>query len=170
MASVYDSIQRAGYRGGESEWHGDPAVWRSAPIGVHASLLPDPDRREQQRVIVVAHPNRMMIRAATTANPSTCLVVVQGQAQWNCGGLRTTRFLTPIPFLSVLILVPLVRMVLSMPTTASMRLITTDDKVYVYNSSGQPVSGENFNLDSSNSDPSGITYANNRFYVVDADR
>ncbi len=44
-----------------------------------------------------------------------------------------------------------------------------DDKVYVYNSSGQRVASADFNLDSNNGNPQGITYANNRFYVVDHD-
>ncbi len=44
-----------------------------------------------------------------------------------------------------------------------------DDKVYVYNSSGQRVSSADFNLDSDNTRPTGITYANNRFYVLDLD-
>ena len=44
----------------------------------------------------------------------------------------------------------------------------SDDKVYVYNSSGGRVSSADFNLDGNNSTPRGITYANNRFYVVDS--
>ncbi len=45
-----------------------------------------------------------------------------------------------------------------------------DWKVYVYTSSGQRVESADFDLDIENKNAGGITYANNRFYVVDNSR
>ena len=42
-----------------------------------------------------------------------------------------------------------------------------DEKVYAYTASGQRDSVSDFDLDSNNDWPGGITFANNRFYVVD---
>ena len=42
------------------------------------------------------------------------------------------------------------------------------DKVYAYLSSGQRDAAADFDLDNGNRSPAGITYANNRFYVVDS--
>jgi hypothetical protein len=44
----------------------------------------------------------------------------------------------------------------------------SDVKVYGYTSSGQRVEDADFDLAGNNDDPSGITYANDQFYVLDA--
>ena len=43
----------------------------------------------------------------------------------------------------------------------------SNDKVYAYDASGQRDSASDFDLDSDNGDATGITFANNRIYVVD---
>ena len=45
---------------------------------------------------------------------------------------------------------------------------SSQDKVYVYQASGQRDSASDFDLDSENESPTGITFTNNRFYVVDS--